>query len=276
MRSQNISTAILSLTAPGCTLLKGHASAQLARAVNVEAASIRDAAPSQFGFFAALPNLIDNVQVGLEEVAYALDHLNADGVTLYTRYGSTNNYLGHEMFTPLWEELHRRSAVVFIHPTHSVDTNLVNGKLPQPIIDYPHETGRTATDLIMSGAMRRYPNVRIILSHAGGTLPYLAARAANVLYDYNLSDQTPEEFLEDARRFYFDLALSSNEYTLGLLLKFARESHVLYGSDFPYAPTKSIETHTLMLENYGLRGIAKDQIGRDNALALLPRLANQN
>ena len=276
MSSQGISTAILSLTAPGCTLLKGAASAELARAVNEHAALIRDSSPSEFGFFAALPTLVDNIPTVLEEVAYALDELKADGVTLYTRYGPSNNYLGHPSFLPLWEELDRRRCVVFIHPTHTVDTNLVNSKLPQPIIDYPHETGRTATDLIMSGVMRRFTHCKIILSHAGGTLPYLATRAATLLYDYKLSEKTPEEFLEDARGFYFDTALSTNKLTLTLLLDFAPKDHVLFGSDFPYAPTKTVETHTEMLETSDLDEKTKQKVARKNAVTLIPRLQDAN
>ena len=274
MSSQGISTAILSLTAPGCTILKGVASAQLARAVNEHAAVIRDSSPSEFGFFAALPTLADNLHAALEEVAYALDELKADGVTLYTRYGTSNNYLGHSSFVPLWEELDRRRCVVFIHPTHTVDTNLVNPKLPQPIIDYPHETGRTATDLIMSGVMRRFTHCKVILSHAGGTLPYLATRAATLLYDYKLSDKNTEEFLEDARRFYYDTALSTNKQSLTLLMDFAPKDHVLFGSDFPYAPTKTIETHTRMLDIFEMDEETKQEIARKNAVALIPRLSN--
>ncbi|KAI4246652.1 MAG: hypothetical protein LQ352_006349 [Teloschistes flavicans] len=275
MTSQRVDTTILSLTAPGCTILNGAASAQLARSVNEYAASIRDSHPNQFGFFAALPTIADNIFAAREEVAYALDILKADGVTLYTRYGTTNNYLGHASFAPLWEELDRRGCVVFVHPTHTVDTTLVNPKLPQPIIDYPHETGRTAIDLITSGCMRRYPHVRVILSHAGGTLPYLATRAATLLYDYKLSDKTTEEFLEDARRFYYDTALSTNEHTLRLLLGFAEAEHILFGTDFPYAPTKTIQTHTDMLERYELDLESRQRIYRENALKLWPRFTRR-
>ncbi|KAK0511059.1 hypothetical protein JMJ35_006611 [Cladonia borealis] len=272
MATQGIRTTILSLTAPGCTILPGEGSTSLARAVNQHAASIHDSSPSQFGFFAALPTLHENVPAAIAEAAYALDHLHADGITLYTRYGPSSNYLGHRSFTPLWEELNRRSAVVFIHPTHAVDTSLVNPRLPQPIIDYPHETGKTAVDLIMSGAITRYPNVKIILSHAGGTLPYLATRAAHLTCDYGLSSKPAEEFLEEAKSFYYDLALSGNEHTLGLLLGFARRERVLFGTDFPYAPVKTIETNTRGLEGYELEMRWRYGIARGNALALFPRL----
>lgn len=250
MATQGISTTVLSLTASSCTILQLEESTSLARAVNQHAASIHDSSPSQFGFFAVLPTLYENVPAAIVKVTYALDNLHADGITLYTRYGPSSNYFGHRSFTPLWEELNRRSTVVFIHPTHTVDTSLVNPKLLQPVIDYPHETGKTAVELIISDAITRYPNVKVILSRAGGTLPYLATRAAHLTCDYELSSKPAKEFLEEAKSFYYDLALSRNEHELGLLLGFARSERVLFGTDFPYAPVKTTETNTKGLECY--------------------------
>ncbi|RMZ77830.1 hypothetical protein DV737_g4180, partial [Chaetothyriales sp. CBS 132003] len=268
----NIDTTILSLTAPGCTLLKGPAAAELARKVNRSAAAIRDSDPLGYGFFAALPPVLDDIPAALAEIAYSLDELKADGITLYTRYGQGHTYLGHRNLEPIWAELDRRAAVVFIHPTHLVDETLVNSSLPQPMIDYPHETTRAAVDMIMNDVVRRFPRCKIILSHAGGTLPYLATRAAVMLPDYGLSKKSAEDFLEDAKTLYYDLALSGNEYILGLLTKFAREDRILFGSDFPYAPTATIRTHTKNLDEYELKKEEKWRIARGNALKLFPRL----
>lgn len=141
-------------------------------------------------------------------------------------------------------------------------------------MDYPHETGRTATDLIMSGLMRRFTRVNVILSHAGDTLPYLATRPAALLYDYGLSDKNIEEFLEDASRYYYDTALSINKHTMNLLLGFAHKNRILFGSDFPYAPTRTVERHTKMLGRHDLDEEIKRKIARENDIALIPRLQN--
>ena len=272
MAKLGISTSILSLTAPGCTLLSGPPAINLARRVNESAASIRDNDPSSFGFFAALPPILEDISATLIEIAYALDVLKADGITLFTRYGPGHTYLGHSDVRPIWDELDKRSAVVFIHPTHLVDTRLINPGLPQPMIDYPHETTRTAVDLIMSKVIREHPNCKIILSHAGGTLPYLATRAAVMLPDSGLSDQCAEDFLQDSKSLYYDLALSGNEYTLALLTRFAKQEHILFGSDFPFAPTDTIRTHTSNLDSYEMKGKQRWQINQGNALRLFPRL----
>ena len=99
--------------------------------MNEFSAKIRDDEPDKYGFFAALPSLLDG-KLAHEEMAYALDELKADGITLFIRYGTDNHYLGHPDFTENWDELDRGEAVVLIPPMHPADTNLVNPKLLRP------------------------------------------------------------------------------------------------------------------------------------------------
>ena len=266
-------TAILSVTAPGPSIEEdGAAAARLARACNEYSAALRDRDPSTYGFFASLPSLLDT-EATLTELAYALDVLGADGVTLFTRYGSDNHYLGHADFAPIWAELNRRKAVVFVHPTHPVDTTLVNKALPQPMFDYPHETGRTAIDLITSNTLRSSPQCKIILSHAGGTLPSLIYRVAAMLPLTPMTvGKTTEEIIDDAREFYFDTAISSHAITLSPLFTFAKPGHVLFGTDFPNAPTHGIEYFTKQLESFEMESKKKEDVYSKAALELFPRL----
>jgi predicted TIM-barrel fold metal-dependent hydrolase len=210
-----------------------------------------------------------------------LDNLKADGITLYTRYGTDNHYLGHPDFRAVWDLLDARGAVVFIHPTHPVDTTVVNPSLPQPMIDYPHETTRAAVDLITSGTVRSHPNVKIILSHAGGTLPYLALRPAAMLPHLpgreggQPSTTVTTNFLEDARSFYFDTALSAAPLTLALLKDFAKPGHVLFGSDYPYAPSPAISQMNKLLDAYEKKdGAFVRSLSVEAAVELFPRLAS--
>jgi predicted TIM-barrel fold metal-dependent hydrolase len=200
-----------------------------------------------------------------------LDVLKADGVTLFTRYGNDNHYLGHPDFIPIWKELNARKAVVFIHPTHGVDTTLINAHLPQPMFDYPQETGRTAIDMILSNTMPLVKECKIILSHAGGTLPYLIDRVAGMIpYTEFTVGKSTKEIREEARMFYFDTALSGNELVLQFLMGFAKEGHVLFGSDFPNAPKEGIEYYTEGFER--VLGENSRVVGVENALKLFPRL----
>ncbi|KAF2671831.1 amidohydrolase 2 [Microthyrium microscopicum] len=268
-----VGTSLLSLTAPGACILKDPtACAKLARDCNEYAAAMRDKEPEKYGILAALPNLHDKENV-LKEIAYCDDKLKVDGFTLFSRYGPGNHYLGHPDFKDIWDELERRKAVVFIHPTHPVDTNLVNPGLPQPVIDYPFETTKAAVDLIASRTVKRCPNVKIILSHAGGTLPYLVGRPATVL-PYLDKTWNPEDFIEDASNLYYDTAVAGSKNVLLVIEKFAKPGHVLYGSDYPYAGPGIITYHTDGLDKYPFETKNfLDDVNRNNALKLFPRLA---
>ena len=264
-----IATTILSLTAPGACILKDpKASRELARKTNEYAAKLRDAQPKKYGFLAALPNLLDTDDT-LAEIAYALDVLKADGITLFTRYGKGNHYLGHPDFKPIWAELNKRSAVILVHPTHPVDIEQVS-KVAQPVIRYPFETTQTALDMLLSHTVRDNPNCKIILSHAGGTLPFLLSRPASIFCQ---NQEEMDAFWEQARDFYYDVAVAGSENVLKVMETFAKPGHLLYGSDTPYANNSIINFHTNWLDKFQFQDstmLAK--VNRENALKLFPRL----
>lgn len=274
MNQIGVSTAIFSITAPGVVILGdgSEASARLARQINEEVAQMRDLKPKTFGFFATLPSLM-NPDAAIKEIRYALDELHADGVCLCTRYGQGHNYLGHERFRPVWAELNSRRAVVFIHPTHSVDTGLVNPTSPQPIFDYPHETLRTAMDMILCNTKRDFPDCKVIHSHAGGTLSFLVGRVSGI-YEYMFPGTVNKaQIEEDAKSFYFDLALSTSPDTLYLLLKWAPHDCILFGSDFPYAPSQGIVNFGKSFDTYPMEEELRAKLCYENAWKLFPRLA---
>ena len=242
--------------------------------MNDYAAKMRDSEPSKYGFFANLPCILEK-DATLAELAYAMDVLKADGVCVFTRYGSGHQYLGDAAFQYVWEELDRRSAVVFVHPTHPLDTALVSPLLPQPVLDYAFETTKAALDLIISKTVRKFKNLKIILAHAGGTLPYLVERPMSIIpHMPSEVEYVTQDMIDDAREFYFDTALSGGRNALLILERFAKPGHVLYGSDFPYAPNPTIDYHTRALDAYSFEkdGLLKE-INVTNGLALFPRLA---
>ncbi|KAL3440599.1 amidohydrolase-like protein [Aspergillus insuetus] len=237
MAANGIRKAILSVTAPGVPIVPDIEGGRvLAREINEYSAQLREEYPGSFGFFASLPSLLD-IEGTLAEIEHALDVLHADGITLFTRYGDGTHYLGHEAFEPIWSALDTRHAVAFIHPTHQVNATPISPKILQPLIDYPHETTRAAVDMIASNTTRRFPNVKCILSHAGGSLPYLISRISTSSDESEilLGGKTGAEIREDFRTFSFDLALSSDPAVLDMLLQLVPHERIVYGSDFPYA-----------------------------------------
>lgn len=270
--SVNIRTAIYSVTTPGVTFISDpEESAAAARSMNEYSAALRDKDPKSYGFFATVPSL-EHTELVLREIRYAFDTLHADGVTLFTSYAIPNGYLGHPSYVPVWEELNARKAVVFVHPINHLGQTMFNEKLPAPAFDWPHETGRTAMDLILHRRLQQFPDVKIILSHAGGTLALLIQRAAIIAAPEFGAAMSTEDIIGQAKSFYFDLALSGCEEVLPMILGFAEEGHLLYGSDFPYAPVRTSQIHTKFIDRYEIDDQKRREIYYGAAEKLFPRL----
>jgi predicted TIM-barrel fold metal-dependent hydrolase len=242
------------------------------RQVNEYTAGLVAKWPERFGNFAVLP--LPDIDAALEEVAFALDTLHADGVVVFSNYGE--RYLGDPFLGPLWAELDRRGAVVFVHPTRLVQPELEG--IPAPFVDFPFATTRAAVEMVTNGVMDRYRNMRVILSHGGGFLPYAAYRFAS----FGVSgppgstkspsfDTDMPDLLDTFRRFYIDTALSSSPTALPSMKAFADPTRILFGSDYPYAPGGISENFIAMLDQSPL--LSPDErtaIDRGNAEVLFP------
>ncbi|GAA2807839.1 amidohydrolase family protein [Saccharopolyspora taberi] len=267
MEAQRISSAVLSVSAPGVHLGDDAEARRLAREVNEYSAEIVKDDPRRFGFFASAP--LPDVDGAVAEAVHALDELGADGVVLLGN--ARGRYLGDPGFDPLWAELDRRRAVVFVHPTDLPGTGPGDGAFAAHA-DFLLDTTRSVLSMIRSGIPTRYPQVKIVLSHAGGFVPYAAHRIAAgfAMQDKDLGVLT--DVLEQLRGFYFDVALSAPS-ALPSLLAFARPEHVLYGSDWPMNPAVGVGYFTGNLESHALDPELREAIDFRNALSLFPRFA---
>jgi 6-methylsalicylate decarboxylase len=239
MKHLGVQSAILSVAAPGpCILSDPTEQAALARRLNEYAAGVVGANHAAFGFFASLPDPRVNTSAALAELAHALDVLGADGVVLPTRYGDA--YLGHADLEPVWRALSDREATVFVHPTHPPAAAAGQPAYAHPAADYAHETTRAALDMITARTLRKFPGVKVILSHAGGTLPFVIGRVAEPLRKTPgmvaswMAGTTHNEAMQAFRSFYYDVALSTTPRTLRLLMDAVPMDHILFGvSDAP-------------------------------------------
>ena len=233
----------------------------------------------RLGFFGVLPDWRD-VNGTLAELDYLyLTQKLCNGITAYTTYGDM--LLGDPLFAPIWDKLQSYKALVFVHPgVLAVVPKFIASTLAQPVVDYPIATTRTAVDLVMTQTMRRCPDVDIILSHAGGAIPFVAGRAIGSLALPEIASVVGYNIVQakqDFGRFYYDIALSTSAAQLHGLLDFADASHILFGSDFPYAPQVAINT---LLAQYAAF-VATDDRGsmvgplklRENSLKLLNKHA---
>jgi 6-methylsalicylate decarboxylase len=260
-------TAILSVSTPGTGPAADEAEAvRIAREVNDFSAELVKDNPSRFGFFATLPT--SYVGQATSEATRALDDLGADGIVLLANTNGT--YLGQPEQEELFAELDRRAAVVFIHPAE-LPAPSVPG-VPPFAADFLLDTTRAAYLLVHNGIRRRHPHIKFILSHAGGFVPYAAHRLAVAMVGD--SAHSPMDSLDDFSTFYFDTALSGSAAALPSLLAFAKPGHVLFGSDWPFAPPAAVQYFTAGIDGYpGITDHAA--IDRDNATALFPRLNSQ-
>jgi predicted TIM-barrel fold metal-dependent hydrolase len=226
-----VERTLLSVSTPGVHFGDDSAARTLARRYNEYCASLRDTTGGRFGAFAALPAL--DIEGACEEAAFALDVLKFEGVGLLANYET--EFLGNPVFEPLMRELDARRAVVFVHPAAHSSSRALPLEYPLWVLEYPIDTTRAAVNLIISGTTRKYPNIRYILAHNGGALPFLTWRVASVpLIDRRYSHLSAADIRGEIRKFYFDIAQSPGDEALGSLLQIADPSHILFGSDWPY------------------------------------------
>jgi len=262
MDANGIEVGVASTPAPFDLFQSAAQAAEGARVCNETMASLVRDNPRRFGFFAYLP--LPHVDLALAEVAYAFDGLGADGVLMMTHAGP--HYLGDPAFDPVFAELNRRKAVVFTHPL-----DLPGGPaegIPAQFGDFLLDTTRAAIRMITSGTLDRYPDLSIILSHAGGFLPYMAGR-----FDSDeIIDQ--EQARAALRRFYFDTALPAAPYAMPSLLGAVGENRVLFGTDWNANSAGVVaEICTEFDRDPALDHRLRRKINRDNALRLLPSVA---
>jgi predicted TIM-barrel fold metal-dependent hydrolase len=271
MDRNGVASAVLSIPSPGTWYGDVDLARRIARDANECAAGLVSDHKGRFGMFATLT--LPDLDGSLAEVAYAFDQLKADGVHMWTNYGDF--WLGDPRLSPLLEELNRRKAVVYTHPTTPNCCGHLLPEAPVPMIEYGTDTTRSIASLVLSGAASRYPDIRWIFSHAGGTMPFLLER---FLFQADVQSKTPEGarkipngVLYELKRLHYDTAQSANPYALGPLTRLVPNTQILFGTDFPY---RAIADNVTGLAECGLFGPRDlDRVERTNAARLLPRLA---
>ncbi|MFD7689110.1 amidohydrolase family protein [Streptomyces sp. NPDC059781] len=266
-----IETSMLSISSPGVHFGDDTAARRLAREVNEAGAqAVRDH-PGRFGLFASLP--LPDVDGALEEIAYAYDTLHADGVVLETNTHGT--YLGDPDLEPVWAELGRRGAVVFLHPTSPVCWERSALGRPRPMIEFIFDTARTVTDLLMAGTLDRHRGLTVIVPHCGGALPVLADRIDGFMRMFMPEGTEAPGAVEQLRRLHYDLAGPALPRQLPALLNLVGSDRLLYGSDHCWTPAAGVEAHVAGLDAAPAPDGATGwrELTTANARRILPRTA---
>ncbi len=266
MDKAGVTTAILSINQPGIWFGKVDEARRLGRDCNDFAARLVKDHPGRFGMFATLP--LPDTEGSLKEIEYALDVLKADGIALLTSY--YDKYLGDPAFLPVFEELNRRKAVVYVHPTSPECCRALVKGVPVGVIEYASDTSRTIASLMFgeAGTAFKCPDIRFIWSHSGGTIPFLTGRLIRLASERK-DPRMPQGPLPILARYYYEVAQGNTPGQLAALMKLVKVPQVMFGSDFPYREAaEAVEG----LADYGFSDADLKAINRENALRLLPQL----
>ena len=271
MDKLNIRKSVLSISSPGTHLVAGNEelAAKVARDCNAYAADLKKKHPDRFGYFASLP--IPNVDLCIKEIKQSAEE-GCDGYVFLTN--GHGHYLGDNLFDPIFDELNRRKALIFIHPTTPLcpcspeakaqgekpgKAAPLAGKFPNPMLEFFFDTARVVTNLFMSGTIQRCPNIRIILPHLGGAFPPLLSRFTGFsTLVPGPWEATPEEVTREAftKQIWFDLAgFPFPGQVKGLMDGVGvPHSRIMYGSDFPFTKPPGVEMLLGKMDE-GLKGM---------------------
>ena len=265
MDQAGVAASIASITTPGVSFGDDALARRLARECNEYAARLASDHAGRFGNFAILP--WPNAEASLREIEYSLDTLKADGIGMLTNYG--DKWFGDPYFAPVFEELNRRKAVIYTHPTSANCCRNALAGIPDTAIEYGTDTSRAIVRTVFSGASMKYPDIRIIFSHAGGTMPFLIERLVNLAKTPQYAKLLPKGYAAEAAKFYYDTAQASNPAAMSALRKVVPVSQIVFGTDYPFRT--SIE-HVMGLKECGVFNAQEVRaIERENALKFLPR-----
>jgi predicted TIM-barrel fold metal-dependent hydrolase len=266
MDRDGIAVAVLSISTPSVWLGDAASSRIFARECNEAAARMQQDYKGRFGHFAALP--LADTDGSLHEIEYAFDTLKADGIALTTNY--IDKYPGDEAFAPVFDELNRRKAVVFFHPTAASFAFNVIPNIPPPTIEFPFDTTRAIVSLLFGGTFHRCSNIKWIFSHGGGALAMVANRLAGLARNRpELNARVPNGVMQELSKLYVDVVGITTPGALKAVLDIVPMSHLLFGSDYPFwSPDTTIKG----LAELKLSAGDLQAIERDNALKLMPGL----
>ena len=281
MDRAGIQTAIISTSTPGLWFTDNFAAERqaaiaLAREVNDYAARIAADHKDRYGFYAGLP--LPDVDASLREIEYAFDTLHADGIGLLTSYGDM--WLGDARLQPVFDELNRRRAIVFTHPTDAACCHALANSNPS-VVEWFTDTARTIQSLLVEpadgktpSAATRYGNVTFIWSHGGGALVAMTRIVGNVSAQALAATPPPGSRLHHIRRFYYDTAGAANPLVMPTLKRLlGGTSHIVFGTDYPFGGQQGPAGIASGMQTVGFSADELNGIDRVNAAQLFPKYA---
>ncbi len=251
---------------------------EAARRSNEYGARLVSENPKRFGLFAAIP--MNNTDGALKEIEYALDTLKADGFQIGS--STIDKWPGDPQYLPIFQELHRRKATVFIHPFVNKCCKTLMPGIPESVVEYDFDTTRAITSMLYNGTLSSCPDLRVIVNHSGAAVPALAGRIKDRVPGAQTSNfgtpktnsdginaKIPKGVFYELRKLYYECAHAAYQFPIAALMKLVPSSQILFGTDYPAEPMESTVDH---LPEDDLPPDIQRAMNRENAEWLFPRL----
>lgn len=269
METLGIDRALLSISAPGVDFGDAALAVDLAQSTNDLLLDLRAKHPGQLGGLATLP--LPDVDAALAELA-RLDGSGIEGFILLTSYHG--RYWSAPEFAPVLEALDARGALVLLHPGVPKGAEELGLALPPPILEFAFDTTRAVADMIFTGTLGRYPNIRWVISHLGGTLPYVAWRMSMMEHSdrdaYAAFRERGRSVADCLRGLWYDTAVSAGPASLKAAIDLVGTDRLVFGSDLPFLPFGFAQKTVEVLDTFEpLTGAQRDAINFGNGAALL-------
>jgi aminocarboxymuconate-semialdehyde decarboxylase len=264
LEEAGVDKQVLSFTTPGVHIESAKRAVDLAQMVNDNFAEISRSYSDRFAAFATLP--LNDPDASVVEMERAFVELGFTGVTLHSNVNGVE--LNDERFFPLFEKANELGIVFDIHPSFPVGVEAMTDYKLMPLVGFPFDTTLAAAKLVFSGVVERYPNIKWILGHLGGAIPYLAERLDRGYHAFKECRENisilPSELLKG---FYYD-TVNFDKKALRLAIDFAGADHLVAGSDFPHQ-IGSLEQMKRSIEDMDISDQDKALISNGNATHLL-------
>jgi len=225
-----VAMQVLTLTTPGTHVEPPAVAVRLAALVNDEFREAIDARGRRFTALATLP-LVD-AGAAARELERAIRQLGLRGAMLFSNVNGVA--LADQRFWPMYEVANDAAAVLYIHPAHPVNVDMMREYWLMPLVGFLFDTTLAAASLVFSGVVDRFPQIRWALCHLGGAIPYLAERLDRGFHAFRECrahiERPPSTYLKE---FYYD-TVNFDRGALELAIRFAGAGHILAGSDYPH------------------------------------------
>ena len=264
MDEVDIDVQVMSVSAPNVFRLPRDLRVPLTRDLNDEFGGLVETGGARLRFFASLP--LPDIDASLAELDRVLGRPGVVGVMLCTTVDRRT--LDDTHFAPLWEELSRRQAVVFVHPTTACSTEGLREYALSLALDFLAETTNAIGRLVYSGTFERHPGIRWIFSHLGGTVPFVHHRFDNYARQFpECRRHTTRPPSEQLRNLFFD-TVSTHPAAMRCAFETFDISKFVFGTDYPHVPG-GLRPFVETLEAAGLPPEDLAKVRRQNAAGLL-------